>query len=123
MKKIMIVDDEQDVQALYQQRFRRELRAGELEFHFAFSAHDALEYLEHNDVDQIALVLSDINMPGMSGLELLKQAKEKFTNLKVIMITAYNDSTNYETAVKYGSDDYFTKPVDFNALRDKLLSS
>lgn len=123
MKKIMIVDDEQDVQALYQQRFRRELRAGELEFHFAFSAHDALEYLEHNDGEQVALVLSDINMPGMSGLELLKIAKEKFSSLKVIMITAYNDSKNYETAVQYGSDDYFTKPVDFNALRDKLMSS
>ncbi len=76
MKKIVVVDDEQDVQALYLQRFRRELRAGEIEFQFLFSGKDALEYLDQHSTDDIALLLSDINMPGMSGLELLRPPRK-----------------------------------------------
>ena len=120
MKKILVVDDEQDVRALYQQRFRKELRAGEIEFHFEFSGEAALKYLEENDSSTLGLILSDINMPGMSGLDLLRIAKEKYSNLKVIMVTAYHDNNNYQTALEYGSDDYLTKPVDFTALKDKV---
>ncbi|MBI1807744.1 MAG: response regulator [Ignavibacteria bacterium] len=122
MKKIVVVDDEHDVQFLFEQRFRKELKSGEIEFHFAFSGESALEYLDHEDPSTIEVVLSDINMPGMSGLDLLKIAKEKYANLKIVMITAYNDSTNYQMAVQYGSDDYFTKPIDFTILKNKLLN-
>ena len=122
MIKILVVDDEQDVQMLYQQKFRKEVRAGEFEFHFEYSGEAALEYLRNHGRDDVVLLLSDINMPGMSGLDLLKQTKEKFSHLKVIMVTAYNDESNYNTAVAYGSDDYFTKPVDFASLKSKLLN-
>ncbi len=121
MKKILVVDDEQDVQSLYQQRFRKELRAGEIELHFEFSGEGALKYLEENDPSSLGLILSDINMPGMSGLDLLRIAKEKYAGLKIIMVTAYHDSKNYQTAIEYGSDDYLTKPVDFNSLKDKVF--
>src|SRR2546425_1097188 len=117
MKRILVVDDEQDVQPLYEQRFRKELRSGELELHFEFSGEAALKYLEEHDPSTLGLILSDINMPGMSGLDLLKIAKEKYSNLKIIMVTAYHDSKNYQTALEYGSDDYLTKPVDFSTLK------
>ena len=124
MKKILVVDDEQDVQVLFQQRFRREIRDNEFEFAFAFSGHDALLYMDsHND--EIVLVLSDINMPGMSGLELLQQIKKKYESLapSVMMITAYGDAGNYNVAMQLGADDFFTKPLDFSLLKEKLKSA
>ncbi len=119
--KILVVDDEQDVQLLFQQRFRKEIRKGELEFAFAFSGEEALEYmgeLQHEAV----LILSDINMPGMSGLELLKQIKENYLKPPpvVMMITAYGDEENYNNAISLGADDFLTKPLDFTLLKDKL---
>ena len=119
--KILVVDDEKDVQLLFQQRFRREIRNKELEFAFAFSGEDALKYLEQHNHEAV-LILSDINMPGMTGLELLKQIKEQFLKPPpiVMMITAYGDAENYETAMKLGADDFLTKPVEFGILKDKL---
>ncbi len=122
MKRIMIVDDEQDIKLLFEQRFRRELKAGEFEFCFVFSGEDAVRYLEEHDGSKFDLVLSDINMPGMSGLELLKIAKSKLPSLKVMMVTAYNDEDHYREALQNGSDDYFTKPVNFDELKIKLAS-
>lgn len=121
MIRIMVVDDERDVQLLFQQRFRKEVREGQMEFHFAFSGESALEYLTEHGVSDIALLLSDINMPGMSGLDLLRIAKERYATLKVFMITAYGDAGNYQAALRYGSDEYFTKPIDFNELKEKLV--
>ena len=117
---ILVVDDEQDVQLLFQQRFRREVKAGQLSFQFALSAKEALDYLRQGGASHVVAVLSDINMPGMTGLELLRQIKAAYPTLTVIMITAYGDDTNYQTALAYGADDYFTKPIDFSTLRGRL---
>lgn len=120
--KIMVVDDEEDVQLLFRQKFRKEIKKGQIEFQFAFSAKEALEYLDGQPENCVILILSDINMPGMNGLELLKIIKEKFPNLKVFMITAYGDEENYKVAMEYGADDYLHKPVEFDNLKDKILN-
>ena len=119
--KILVVDDERDVQLLFQQRFRKEIRKNELTFIFAFSGEEALTYLgEHNH--EAVLILSDINMPGMSGLELLEQIKKNYVKPPpvVMMITAYGDKENYDMAMKLGADDFLTKPVEFGILKEKL---
>ncbi len=119
---VMVVDDEADVQMLFQQRFRRELREGRIRFYFALSGQQALDLLEKQEAD-IMLILSDINMPGMSGLELLKEVKNRHGHLKVFMITAYGDDHNRRRAEEYGSDAYFTKPIDFEDLKAKLSAA
>ena len=122
--KILVVDDEKDVQVLFEQRFRREIKSGEMQLFFAFSGEEALEYMQANEHEAI-LILSDINMPGMSGLELLKFIKEKYEKPPpvVMMITAYGDAENYDQAMKLGADDFLTKPVDFVLLKEKLKST
>jgi CheY-like chemotaxis protein len=119
--KILVVDDEQDVQVLFEQRFRKEIKTGEMEFVFAFSGEDALTYLNKHEHEAV-LILSDINMPGMSGLDLLEQIKKKYHKPPpvVMMITAYGDEENYKIAKELGTDDFLTKPVDFAALKQKL---
>ncbi|MEC4884772.1 MAG: response regulator [Scytonema sp. PMC 1070.18] len=118
----MIVDDEQDVQLLFQQKFRREIRQNQIQLDFAFSAEEALNYLQNNFHNCLCLILADINMPGMNGLELLKIIKARFPDLKVFIITAYDDDNNYRTAKNYGADDYITKPIEFNKLKEKIFS-
>ncbi|CAN5412151.1 hypothetical protein BH10BAC2_BH10BAC2_42210 [soil metagenome] len=119
--KILVVDDEHDMQTLFLQKFRKEIRDNATEFVFAFSGEEALRYLNMH-VHEAVLILSDINMPGMSGLELLKEIKQKFENPppKVMMVTAYGDSDNYNHAMRLGADDFLTKPLDFNLLKEKL---
>jgi len=121
--KIMVVDDEQDVQILFQQKFRRERREGRIDFQFALSAREALEYIEDNGISEIPLVLSDINMPGMNGIELLKVLKERYSDLRIFMITAYGNEEYYNSAIEHGADDYITKPVKFEALKDRIFES
>ncbi len=119
--KVLVVDDEKDVQTLFEQRFRKEIKSGELRFDFAFSGEEALTYLNQHEQEAV-LILSDINMPGMSGLDLLDQIKKKYHKPPpvVMMITAYGDAENYNTAKQLGADDFLTKPVDFTALKEKL---
>ena len=119
--KILVVDDEVDVKALFEQRFRKEVKSGEMELAFAFSGEEAMQYLQANN-HQAVLILSDINMPGMSGLDLLKHIKENYEKPPpvVMMITAYGDEENYNQAIKLGADDFLTKPVDFVLLKEKL---
>ena len=119
--KILVVDDEQDVKTLFEQRFRKEIRSKTVDFAFDFSGKEALEYIEKLDHEAI-LILSDINMPGMSGLELLKEIKQKELVPKpiVMMISAYGDEQNYNTAKSLGADEFLTKPVDFKLLKEKL---
>ena len=119
--KILVVDDEKDMQTLFEQRFRKEIRDHQIDFAFANSGEEALGYLSHH-VHEAVLILSDINMPGMSGLELLKEIKEKYDHPPpiVMMITAYGDPENYNQAIRLGADDFLTKPIDFPALKEKL---
>ena len=121
--KILVVDDEKDVQILFEQRFRKEIKDGEIDFVFAFSGEEALKYMKGHEQEAV-LILSDINMPGMSGLELLGQIKKKYHKPPplVMMITAYGDAENYSTAKELGADDFLTKPIDFTALKAKLKS-
>jgi len=119
--KILVVDDERDVQTLFEQRFRKEMKSGEMQFAFAFSGEEALQFLtDHNQ--EAVLILSDINMPGMSGLELLKRIKQEHHEPPpvVMMITAYGDAENYNQATQQGADVFLTKPVDFTVLKEKL---
>jgi two-component system, chemotaxis family, chemotaxis protein CheY len=119
--KILVVDDEVDVRALFEQRFRKEIRDKEMFFAFAHSGQEALNYLS-GMVRESILILSDINMPGMSGLELLKHIKDEFAKPppKVIMVTAFGDDENYTRAMNLGADDFLTKPLNFSHLREKL---
>ncbi len=119
--KILVVDDETDVKTLFEQRFRREIKNGEMDFAFANSGEEALEYMKTHNHEAV-LILSDINMPGMSGLQLLQHIKQKYEAPPpvVMMITAYGDDENYQQAMKLGADDFLTKPVDFTALKEKL---
>ena len=119
--KILVVDDEADVQPLFTQRFRKEIKNGEINFSFALSGEEALSYM-HDHESEIVLILSDINMPGMSGLELLKHIREEHEAAPpfIMMITAYGDDENYSQAMKSGANDFLTKPVDFNLLKEKL---
>ena len=119
--KILVVDDETDVKALFEQRFRKEIRNGEFSFAFASSAEEGLTYLDIHE-HEVVLILSDINMPGMSGLELLKKIKQMYSTPPpvVMMITAYGDEENYNRSVSLGADDFLTKPLDFNLLKEKL---
>lgn len=121
--KILVVDDEKDMKILFEQRFRKEIKSGEMEFVFAFSGEEALLYLEdHNH--KAVLILSDINMPGMTGLELLRRIKERYSTPPplVYMITAYGNPENYEAAMSLGADDFLTKPIEFSTLKEKLNS-
>jgi|SRR5215217_961814 len=119
--KILVVDDEADVQPLFLQRFRKEIKNHELDFDFAFSGEEALHYLEDKH-SEVVLILSDINMPGMSGLDLLVKIREDYDNPPplVMMITAYGDEENKNTALQRGANDFLTKPLDFNLLKEKL---
>ena len=119
--KILVVDDEKDVQILFEQRFRKEIKDKQVEFEFAFSGEEALVYLNEHEQEAV-LILSDINMPGMSGLELLDQIKQKYHKPPpvVMMIPAYGDAENFNTAKQLGADDFLTKPVDFTSLKEKL---
>lgn len=122
--KILVVDDERDVQLLFEQRFRREVKNGEMYFAFAFSGEEALAYLNEHEHEAV-LILSDINMPGMSGLELLGKIKQKYSKPPpvVMMITAYGDAENFKSAKQLGADDFLTKPVDFTLLKEKLKTA
>lgn len=123
MLKILVVDDEQDVQMLFTQRYRKEIRNNEFQFHFALSGEEALNYMQSLHPLDLVLVLSDINMPGMTGLELLKQTKFLYPSLKVTMVTAYGDQRNYENAIQLGANDFVTKPVDFEKLKNRILET
>jgi two-component system chemotaxis response regulator CheY len=122
--KILVVDDEKDVQILFEQRFRKEIRDGSAQFVFAYSGEEALKYLNGHDHEAV-LILSDINMPGISGLELLRLIKSKYKSPPpiVMMITAYGDAENYKQAMQLGADDFLTKPLDFKSLKEKLKNS
>jgi len=117
---ILVVDDEPDVEMLFRQQFRRDLRAGRFTIEFAQSATAALQCIDNAHDASLILILSDINMPGMSGLELLPRAKAARPDVPVIMITAYGDAETKRKALEGGADALFTKPIDFASLRGEI---
>jgi CheY-like chemotaxis protein len=119
---ILVVDDESDVEMLFRQQFRRDLRAGRFTMDFAQSAASALQRISDAAGASLILILSDINMPGMSGLELLPKAKAMRPDVPVIMITAYGDAETRRKAVEGGAETLLTKPIDFAALRSEIDS-
>jgi CheY-like chemotaxis protein len=117
---IVVVDDEPDVAELFRQRFRREARQGTYVMHFAASGEEALELLGGGIEPGVIVILSDINMPGMDGLQLLGKIKERFPDLPVMMVTAYGDDERRRRADELGAAEFLTKPVDFDRLKVRL---
>ncbi len=118
--KFLVVDDEKDVQMLFRLKFRKELRSGLIELEFALSGQEALEMLRERKPPDVIYIFSDINMPGMSGLELLERVKKEFPSIPVSIISAYGDSENHERAMKSGAKEFFTKPIDFDSLKMEI---
>ena len=118
--RILVVDDEKDVEILFRQKFRKEVKNKSLDLVFAFSGQEALDMLEKSDPPKVVYIFSDINMPGMTGLELLDKVKSRFPQIKVSMISAYGDKENYDKAIKSGAKEFFTKPIDFNSLKEEI---
>jgi CheY-like chemotaxis protein len=114
------VDDEPDVADLFRQHFRREARQGTYVMHFAASGAEALDRLSGEIQPTLVAVLSDINMPGMDGLQLLAEIKQRFPDLPVMMVTAYGDEERRRLAAEYGAAEFITKPVDFDFLKEQL---
>jgi len=119
---ILVVDDESDVELLFRQQFRRDLRAGRFSMEFAQTAPLALKRISDAGDQSLILILSDINMPGMSGLELLPKAKALRPDVPIIMITAYGDAETKRRALESGADALLTKPIDFGTLRGEIDS-
>jgi CheY-like chemotaxis protein len=117
---VLVVDDEPDVVELFRQRFRREVRQGQYVMHFASSAEEALGRLDDGIRPELIVILSDINMPGMDGLGLLRAVKHRYAELPVIMVTAYGDDERQRKASEYGAAEFVTKPVDFDLLKQHL---
>ena len=119
---ILVVDDEPDVEILFRQQFRRDLRSGRFTMEFAQSADAALQCIDSANGVSIILILSDVNMPGMTGLELLPKAKASRPNVPIIMITAYGDAETMRKALEGGAEALLTKPIDFGVLRGEIDS-
>jgi CheY-like chemotaxis protein len=117
---ILVVDDEPDVAQLFRQHFRREARQGTYVIHFAASGEEALGLLSDGIEPTVAVILSDINMPGMDGLQLLGEIKQRFPDLPVMMVTAYGDDERRRRAGELGAFEFITKPVDFDRLKVQL---
>lgn len=117
---ILVVDDEPDVESMFRQQFRRDLRSGRFIMEFALSAQEALERVNHIADPSLILILSDINMPGMSGLDMLPRVRAERPNVPVIMITAYGDEETKRHAIAQGATGLLTKPIDFTLLHQEI---
>ena len=117
---ILVVDDEPDVAELFQQQFRRESRLGTYVMHFAGSGEQALDLLAEEIQPTLIVILSDINMPGMDGIQLLGEIKQRRPDLPVMMVTAYGDDERRRRADELGAVEFITKPVDFDLLKEQL---
>jgi CheY-like chemotaxis protein len=120
VRSILVVDDDADVAELFRQRFRRETRQGTYVLHYAASGEEALDRLSGEIKPELLAVLSDINMPGMDGLQLLAEIKQRRPDLPVMMVTAYGDDDRRRRAAEHGAAEFLTKPVDFDHLKAQL---
>lgn len=120
---VLVVDDEVDIEMLFQQKFRREIKEGKFAFRFAHSGEAALKFMESHGAAELVLILSDINMPGMTGLELLKRIREKYGRQKVFLVTAYGDDSSRQQAIAAGADEFVNKPIDFEDLKGKMYQT
>lgn len=120
--KFLVVDDEPDVEVLFRQKFRKEIRNGDLDLVFAFSGDEAMKVLRSQYPPEVMYIFSDINMPGMSGLERLEKVKVEFPSILVSMISAYGDDENYKNAIASGAKEFFTKPINFDELKQEISS-
>lgn len=118
--KFLVVDDEKDVEILFRQKFRKETRKGLMKIVFAFSGEEALEIINSTKPPDVVYVFSDINMPGMTGLELLETIKAQHPKIKVSMISAYGDDKTQNQAKESGAKAFFTKPIDFDSLKEEV---
>ncbi len=118
--RILVIDDEEDVQIMFKQHFRQEIKNKEIDFIFAMSAMEAINMLDDLQPFNTFLVLSDINMPGMSGLEMVHIIKETWPDLEIVMVTAYSNEENIRKSKQYGAKDLLPKPLDFDLLRQIL---
>jgi len=118
--KFLVVDDEKDVEILFRQKFRKETRRGLINLVFAFSGEEALEIINSSQPPDVVYVFSDINMPGMTGLELLDTIKTQHPTMKVSMISAYGDDKTQNKAMESGAKKFFTKPIDFDSLKKEV---
>jgi CheY-like chemotaxis protein len=118
--KFLVVDDEKDVEILFRQKLRKELRDGLLELEFALSGQQALDILRSRKPPDVMYIFSDINMPGMTGLELLDKVKSEFPEIRVSLISAYGDKKCFEIAMNSGAKQFFTKPIDFDSLKAEI---
>ena len=117
---VLVVDDEPDLEVLFRQQFRRDIRSQRFVMEFAGSAAQALTRISDTGEQTLILILSDINMPGMSGLEMLPEARARRPDVPVIMITAYGDAETRKTALERGAEGLLTKPIDFGQLRQEI---
>jgi len=117
---VLVVDDELDIEMLFQQKFRREIKEGKFALRFAHSGEEALKFMESNGAAELVLILSDINMPGMTGMELLKKIKNKNAKQKVFLVTAYGNEHVQQEALATGADGFVNKPIDFDELKKKM---
>jgi len=119
---VLVVDDEPDVETLFRQQFRRDLKTERFKMEFAFSAYEALGRAAEIKDPSLILILSDVNMPGMSGLEMLPKVRAERPDVPVIMITAYGDAETRRKAIERGAAGLLTKPIDFALLRQEIDS-
>jgi DNA-binding NtrC family response regulator len=120
--RLLVVDDEPDAEDLFRQQFRREIREGLYTLDFALSAMAALAILDEAIGEETILLVSDINMPGMSGLDLIPEVKVRRPDLPVFMISDYGDAERVKTALARGADEFLTKPVDFPKLKQDIIA-
>ena len=118
--KFLVVDDEHDVEALFRQKLRKEINSGLVELVFAFSAQEALDIVKSKNPPDVVYIFSDINMPGMTGIQLLEKVKIEFPNIQVSVISAYGDSDSQNSALKSGAKRFFAKPIDFDLVREEI---
>lgn len=120
--KILVVDDEKGMERLFQQRFRHETRSGRIKLYFAYSGEEALCFLSTAEAKGLHLILSDINMPKIDGLELLSLVRTEYPSIKVIIITAFDDHKKRDKALCLGASDYLVKPLSFHTLKERIFA-